>query len=361
MKDVSIKKIKAVVALSGGVDSAVAATLLKKQGFHVVGAYFRLGNFSLPSERQAEKVAKKIGIPLKIADARKEFRKRVINYFLNSYKIGLTPNPCVVCNKEIKFALLFDLMKKDRADFVATGHYARILHKTHNTKHITQKKELRVTSCELQAAKDKTKDQSYFLYRLAQKDLAKIIFPLGNYKKSEVKRIAKNLKLPISASEESQDVCFAARNGTAEFLKQNIKAKSGNIVDFPGNILGRHKGLPLYTLGQRKGIEIGGTGPYWVAGKDIGKNELVVTKNPQKILAKKFLIHDTSWINRNIKFPLRAKVQIRYHAPKVDAIIKPVARAAFSVELKKPMRAVTPGQSAVVYKNDEVLGGGIII
>ena len=357
------KRKKIIVALSGGVDSAMAAALLKKQGHDVVGVYFRFFGSTWKPNFQVKKIAKKLGIPLKIFDARKEFKKRVIDYFLNAYKKGTTPNPCVVCNKEIKFRLLFDLMRKLDADYVATGHYARVTKQSSafsclglSSGHSSKPSFFYV----LYEAKDKTKDQSYFLYRLAQKDLAKIIFPLGDYKKSEIKKLAKKLKLP-TLKNESQDVCFLDGKSVADFLRKNLQLKEGKIVDEKRKILGKHKGLPLYTLGQRKGIEIGGKGPYFVVRKNLLSNELVVTNNPKKLLTKIFFVSGANWISGQPKFPLRAKVQTRYRAERFSATIRKVGSGKWEVRSEKPLRAVTPGQAAVFYKNREVLGGGTIL
>jgi len=336
---------KVIIAISGGVDSAVAAALLKKQGFDVFGAHFCFfdGASAKKSLDKAKNVAKALGIPLEIVDARKGFRKKIIDYFIESYKKGITPNPCVACNKEMKFSLLLDLLKKYKADYIATGHYARI---------IRQK---------LFEAKDKTKDQSYFLYRLNQKELAKIIFPLGDLEKSEVRKLAKKFKFPIFGEKESQDVCFLASSDINRFLRKNIKPRHGNIVDESGKILAKHKGLPFYTIGQRKGIEIGGIGPYFVVGKNSRRNELIISNDSKKLLVKKLEVNRVNWTDKKIKLPLKAQVQIRYHAEKISAIINPSKSGRLAVETKKPLRAVTPGQSAVFYKKDEVLGGGIIV
>jgi len=297
---------------------------------------------------------------LKIVNARRDFKKKIIDYFVEAYKRGSTPNPCVVCNREMKFDLLFKLLRKERADFVATGHYARIEHVTRSMKHVTKKELLHVTCYMLYEAKDKTKDQSYFLYRLTQKELAKIIFPLGDRKKIEVKKIARKLKLPV-AGEESQDICFLPDKDLIAFLKKGIKANPGNIIDEQKNILGKHEGLAFYTLGQRRRIEVGGLGPYFVIGKNARRNELVVSNNPRKLLTKKFGINKANWISRGVKFPLVANIQIRYYSPKFSAIIKSDRSGRLTVETKKSLRAVTPGQSAVFFKKGKVLGGGTII
>lgn len=338
---------KILVALSGGVDSAVAAALLKKQGFDVFGVYFRFfdGKDAKKSLNKAKKVAEILEIPLEIIDARKDFKKKITDYFIASYKKGITPNPCVVCNKEMKFRLLFELMKKYKTNFIATGHYARVAPRNDSYK--------------LLEAKDKSKDQSYFLYKLNQRELAKTIFPLGNYKKIEVKKIAKKIKLPVFEA-ESHDICFLSNNDLNTYLGKYLKCGFGNIVGDSGEILGKHKGLSFYTIGQRKGIEIGGNGPYFVIGKKVRKNQLLVSNDPKKLLTKKFDVGRVNWINGGMKFPLRAQIQIRYHAEKVSAIIESSKFGKYTIETKKSLRAVTPGQSAVFYKNKEVIGGGII-
>lgn len=354
-----IIKEKIIVALSGGMDSAVAAALLKKQGYDVIAVYFNLfsGKKNRESLQKAEKIAGAIGIPFRKIDAKKDFKKKIVDYFISSYKKGLTPNPCVVCNKEMKFRILLDLIKKNRFQNVATGHYARIHRERKEKSEKGKTKE--DYSYTLLEAKDKQKDQSYFLYRLNQKDLSKIIFPLGNYTKAEVGKLAKKFKLPVLEGKESQDICFINKDIRA-FLKRNMNLKPGKIVDESGSIIGSHRGLPLYTLGQRKGVNIGGTGPYFVMGKNSPKNELKVTSDPKKLLAKKFRVKNVNWTSGGARLPLKAEVQIRYHAEKISAIIKQGKSGGLIIETKKPLRAVTPGQSAVFFGKNVVLGGGLI-
>lgn len=365
------QKKQVIIAMSGGVDSSVAAYLLKKQGYNVTGLYLRLFN-DAEKEKQIKRITKTIGIPLIIKDVRREFKKKVIDYFLKEYKAGNTPNPCVMCNKEIKFRFLFDELKKLKADYVSTGHYARIITKTSPASgHPSLIKEgMGEVEYILIEAKDKTKDQSYFLYILDQKQLAKIIFPLGNYKKEEIKKIARKLKLPIKDGEESQNICFIADNNPDKFLRKNIKMKPGNIVDDSGKNIGKHAGLALYTIGQRRGINIGGKGPYFVIGKNLAKNRLIVSnaKTIPELYVSSGKIGQVSWVSKKPKMPVRVLSRIRYRNPRVNAIIKSTNNEQpttnnkrYIIEFEKPQRAVTPGQSAVFYsKKGEVLGGGII-
>jgi tRNA-uridine 2-sulfurtransferase len=375
-------KIKILVAMSGGVDSSVAAALLKKQEFEVQGIYLRMADkrelkrkIASMDEKSAREVAKKLGIKFKVVDARKAFKKTVANYFLREYKSGRTPNPCAICNPKIKLAEILKLADKSGIDYVATGHYARLRRKfpiSNFSRRIGTPprrwqfpNKLQTTNYKLQTASDKTKDQSYFLYGLSQEQLARIIFPLGDYKKTEVKNMAKKMNLPVFDRKESHDVCFIS--GKAEdYMRKNIKLRKGKIVDQKGKVLGQHQGLPLYTIGQRKGIELGGTGPYYVARKDMIKNSLMVVSksdNP-KLFQKSMLVGKVNWIANNLKFPLSANVRIRYGHLAVYAIIKSNKKAderEYSVIFKEPQRAITPGQSAVFYgKDGEVLGGGTI-
>lgn len=356
-------KKRVIVAMSGGVDSSVAAALLQKQGFDVVGVFFHFWKepgmdksrenlcCSLESQEEARKVAQILKIPFYTLNVSKEFKKEVVDYFIREYKNGNTPNPCIVCNKEIKFKVLFAKLRALKADYVATGHYARILQPaTYN---------LKPKNYKLLVAKDKEKDQSYFLYNLNQKELSRILFPVSEMEKAEVRKLAKKLKLPVHAKPESQDICFIS-DGIGNFLKRHIKLKSGDIIDENKKILGKHHGLPLYTLGQRKGIEIGGKGPFFVIGKNIRKNQLLVSNSQDALFSDKALIKDVNWVSKVSKMSLKALIRTRYRNPLVYAIIKPRGKF-WEVSFEKPQRAVTSGQSIVFYaKNGEVLGGGII-
>lgn len=378
----NVKK-QALVAISGGVDSAVSAALLKKQGYNVVGVYLRLlgPEASNDHEKAAGNAAKKIKIPFHIIDLRKEFKKVVVDYFLREYQKGRTPNPCVVCNQEIKFKFLFKALSGLNADYIATGHYARI--SPHPSPSPSGRGWHEVTGegvRHLFVAKDKTKDQSYFLYTLNQKQLSKILFPLGNYDKDKVKKIAENFRLinnprknnnrlhlpsadNICSYKESQNICFIIDKYPDKFLKRHLKLKKGNIFNLNGKIIGKHEGLPLYTIGQRRGIKIGGTGPYYVVGKDEKKNLLVVTnrKNDPALYKKEAALEKVNWVVKKPKLPVKVLVRNRYHDPLTYAKIK-MQGTEYKIQYANKQKAVTPGQSAVFYsKRGEVIGGGVII
>lgn len=329
-------KKKAIVAFSGGVDSSVSAFLLKQSGFDVTAVFMRI--FDSVSEKRAEGLAKSMGIPFKVVDLKKEFKKKIIDSFVSGYGKGVTPNPCVACNREIKFGLFLAALEKMGADVFATGHYARIVKKGN--------------SFRLLKARDSKKDQSYFLYRLSQKQLSKVAFPLSSYLKDDVRSIAKKNKIRSFSFPESQEVCFAG----PDFLKKKLGKKKGKIIDKEGNVLGSHDGIWFYTVGQRKGIGLSG-GPYFVVGKNARKNELVVSRNEKDLLGKEVAFKSASWVSgKEPDFPLRVKAKIRYGHKEASGVLD---KNKFF--FNKPQRAITSGQSIVFYKGNEAIGGGIII
>ena len=357
---------KVVMAMSGGLDSSVAAALLKRAGFDVVGIFMKFwspplgkqGNrcCSPEAEIRARKVAKVLKIPFYVCDFEKEFKKRIVDYFLKEYRTGKTPNPCVVCNKEIKFGLLLEKALQFNADFVATGHYSR-LKKDKNGIHLLR-------------AEDKDKDQSYFLWQLHQKQLRRTLFPIGNYTRKEVESLAKKFKLPVLGIKKSVEICFI-KTTINDFLSRYIKPKPGLILTPDGKKIGQHEGLPFYTIGQRKGIKLPG-GPYYVLDKDLKKNFLIVTKNEKDLYKKELAAKNVNWIHP-VKSPPRSrggvahgefnrvKAKIRYrHQPASATITKNLNSKIYNLKFKKPQRAITPGQSVVFYQGQELLGGGII-
>ena len=343
---------KVLVAISGGVDSSVCALLLQKQGFEVLGAYMRLGKNYEKSERAARQVCRDLGIKFYPINLSSKFKKEVIDYFISGYKSGITPNPCVRCNYLIKFKELLRIKNELACDFLATGHYARIIKQGNNFN--------------LLRGKDKNKDQSYFLYNLKQEWLKEILFPLGGLTKEEVKKQAKKINLP-SLNFESQDICFLVKEGNItphdEYLKKYLKKNPGSIMTLDKKIIGEHQGLYFYTKGQRRGIEIGGTGPYYAADKDYKNNILYVVKNPDDLALydDKFLIEGANWLDAKIKFPFKAEVVIRYRHEAAECEIFNEKNKQYQVKLKQAERAITPGQSAVFYQGEKVLGGGIIV
>ncbi|MDP1538989.1 MAG: tRNA 2-thiouridine(34) synthase MnmA [bacterium] len=365
---------KVVVAMSGGIDSSVAAALLKKAGYDVIGVFMKfweapdenglVGGWnrccSPESEARARKVAAKLKIPFYVFNFEKEFKKRIVNYFLKENKRGLTPNPCVVCNKEIKFGLLLEKALKLNADFIATGHYAK---KIQNPRSKIQK---------LLMAKDKNKDQSYFLWRLNQKQLKRVLFPIGDYTRKEVEGLAKKFKLSfLTKVPKSQEICFVKAT-VEDFLKRYLKTKPGKIVALQGKELGTHQGLWFYTIGQRKGIGLPG-GPYFVLDKDIKENALIVTKDEKDLYKKELIAKNIIWISgRPPKFPLKIKAKIRYRHKSATATIYPnIRHTTYKIRFEQDQRAITPGQSVVFYlpaiastktgRGQELLGGGVIV
>jgi len=351
------------MAMSGGVDSSVAAALLKKSGADVIGVFMKFwsepGNNNLTkgwnrccspdSEKRARQVAKILNIPFYVIRLEKEFKKRIVDYFLKEHKTGLTPNPCVICNKEIKFGLLLKKALALDADFIATGHYAR-LKKTKDGFHLLR-------------SKDKDKDQSYFLWQLDQKQLGHVLFPIENYTRAEVEKLAKKFKLPFSGVRKSQEICFIP-NKIEDFLKRHIKTKPGPVAEQvhcgAKKIIGQHQGLWFYTIGQRKGMGLSG-GPYYVLNKDLKKNILIVTKNEKDLYRKELIVKNVSWISgKKPKLPLKVEAKIRYRSGLASATIYKIRNAKYKILFNRPQRAITPGQSVVFCRGQEVVGGGII-
>lgn len=330
---------KVAVAFSGGVDSSVSAFLLKEKGFDVLAVFMKLFD-SGDSEKRARSLAESMNIPFKAIDLRKEFKKKVIDYFISSYEKGLTPNPCVVCNKDIKFGIFLEKMEKMKADFFATGHYAKVINRR-GVFHLSRPKDLK-------------KDQSYFLYRLSQKQLSRIIFPLASYNKEEVRSIARKNKIKSVDFLESQEACFI-KGSTDDFLKEKLGERKGEIVDKKGNVLGKHKGVHFYTIGQRKGIGLSG-GPYFVIKKNVKKNQLIISDNEKDLLSREVFFKNVSWISGEPLLPTRIKAKIRYGQKMASGKLSKI-----SFVFDKPQKSATPGQSIVFYKGSELIGGAIII
>ena len=342
-------KKKVVVAMSGGVDSSVAAALLKEEGYEVIGVTMCHydGDKNLEAVHQ---VAQKLGISWHILDFTKEFKNIVIDYFCQEYLMGRTPNPCVVCNLKIKFGLLWEKAKSLGADYLATGHYAINEYDQKSKKFL------------LKRGVDKNKDQSYFLYRLHQEILPCVLFPLGKFKKSQTRELAKKYGLKNYKKAESQEICFVQDNNYRKFLTQHIKdtIKPGKFKDKKGNILGEHQGIPFYTIGQRKGLGVSLNKRMYVTEINSHKN-VIILSDDKDLYKDKLLVKDLSFISGNkLSNSIKAEVKIRYNSKKSPAIISPYDEDRVLINFEKPQRAVTPGQSAVFYQGDTILGGGII-
>ena len=367
------------IGLSGGVDSAVAAALLIRQGFEVHSVFMKCWSpesagieFSGEcqwerDQKDARAVADHLGILFETWNFEKEYKEKVVDYMIREYARGRTPNPDVMCNQEIKFGLFFDRAFEEGANYVATGHYARVREgksKPSSPEPQVEGNEKR-KNYQLLSGKDKNKDQSYFLYRIGQRQLAKALFPIGEYIKEDVRKMAKEFGLPNWDRPDSQGICFVGEIDIREFLKIYIPEKKGRIVTSSGKHIGSHIGLPFYTIGQRRGIEIGGGIPYYVAKKEPQMNTLLVAEgdNDPVLYSKRLGLKDVHWIRgEEPKFPLRCEARIRYRQPlQACTIGKSRALATIEVRFEEEQRAVTPGQSVVFYNGEEVLGGGVIV
>jgi len=351
---------KVVVAMSGGVDSSVAAALLKQQGYEVIGMMLRL--WSEPgredsnrcctpdSMAQARRVAAKLDIPFYVVDAKEIFHSIVVQNFLDGYTQGVTPNPCLICNRKIRWDFMLDHALALGADYLATGHYVR-------------KREAESGQQQLLRAVDRSKEQSYVLYGLTQEKLAKALFPIGDYPKSEIRKLAGSFGLPTATRADSQDLCFLAGEDYREFLRRNAPeiSKPGPILTRDGKVLGQHQGLAHYTIGQRKGLGIAASQPLYVLAKELATNSLIVGIEVE--LGQSELVADNvNWIA--VEPPsasFRAQVKIRYSAKDAPAEVRLMDGQQARVQFDAPQRGVTPGQAAVFYAGEVLLGGGIIV
>jgi tRNA-uridine 2-sulfurtransferase len=350
-----------LVGMSGGVDSSVTAALLVKQGYRVIGGFIK--NWSDSKElwtgecawrgerRDALRVAAKLGIPLLTFDFEKEYKERVVGELFRGYEAGETPNPDVLCNEAIKFGLFFDEAVKMGADFVATGHYARVEH-------------LADGSARLLRGLDPDKDQSYFLYRVPQNVLRRTLFPIGEFRKPHVREIAAEFNLPVAEKPDSQGICFIGKLDMEEFLRKKIPSKPGKIVDEKGDILGEHQGLDAYTIGQRQGIKVSkGEEPWYVADKNLETNELIVVQGAEhpRLFREKAVLRDLHWTHGEApSASFECEVQVRYRQEPVMALAENVGPDSLQLNFRQAVKAVAPGQSAVLYQGDECLGGGVI-
>ena len=348
--------MRIAVALSGGIDSSVAAWLLQKQGWEVIGVTMRhftdhvLGFDEQEGieavVHQAAKVCKALNIPHEVINLQEDFSKTVMQDFTSEYQAGRTPNPCTLCNRVIKWGKLLDAIIDLGIDKMATGHYIK-LEKSQGMYHLYRSSDIR-------------KDQSYMLWQLSQKQLSHTLFPLADLTKADAKQIIIDNQIPVSIHNESQEICFI-KDHYEDFLKGKISFEPGDIILPDGELIGRHNGLPLYTIGQRKGLHTELNVPLFVIGLDTATNQLIVSSDKDDLLRAEFEINKVNWIADIPGDASGLMVQIRYNSPAVEIVELKCLGDAFLVKLQESVRAVTPGQSAVFYRNDELLGGGVII
>ncbi|MFC1888048.1 tRNA 2-thiouridine(34) synthase MnmA [Candidatus Cloacimonadota bacterium] len=348
--------MKIAVAMSGGVDSSVAAALLLKKGHDVFGLTMKhydnkLYGFSSDegidaSIKDARIVADKLGIKHHIADLQKDFKEIVESNFVEEYRSGRTPNPCTLCNPTIKWGKLLEKALELGAEKIASGHFVGLKQED--------------GYYNIYKGSDRSKDQSYMLWALGQKQLAQTLFPVSELSKKKVRKIANELQLPVHDKEESQEICFI-KGHYEDYLKEKIELLPGNIVLSDGKIIGRHRGLPLYTIGQRKGLNTPWSSPLYVLRLNIPNNELIVTEDPDDLLEDSFIITNINWIQGKIPNLKDAEVQIRYNSSPVPIKEYLPVDDKLKIVMEKSTRAITPGQSAVFYRKDKLLGGGIII
>jgi tRNA-specific 2-thiouridylase len=343
---------KVFVGMSGGVDSSVTTALLVEQGYDVVGVYMKNWSKDLPGfpcpwkedYQDAKRVAVKLGIPFETFDFEKEYFDKIVQYMLDGFKSGITPNPDVMCNQEIKFKLFYELAMQKGADYIATGHYAD----TEDGK--------------LLCATDENKDQTYFLYRVSEDVLKHTIFPLGKMTKPEVREEAAKRGLATATKKESMGICFVGKVGIREFLSQYVETTPGPIIDQTETTIGTHDGAIFYTIGQRHGLDVGGGLPYYVTGKDMKKNEVYVTSNisDDKLWSNKIELTNSHWISDKPEKAKTYQIRTRHRAPLSNCNFVTISDSKATITLDDPLRALTPGQSAVIYDGEICLGGGII-
>lgn len=337
--------------MSGGVDSSLTAALLLEQGYKVTGVYMKNWTQDLPGMKcpwaddlaDAKRVAVQLGIDLKVFDFENEYRHKVVEYMIDEYKAGRTPNPDIMCNQEVKFKLFLEAALEDGADMIATGHYAR------------------VENGVLKQALDTNKDQTYFLYRVTETALRKTLFPLGEFTKPQVREMALERSLFTAAKKDSQGICFVGKVGIREFLSQYVEQVPGEIIEKQSSkVLGHHDGAIFYTLGQRHGLDVGGGLPYYVVGKDMSKNEVYVTTdlNDSNLWKNEVMIHSPNWINGTPEEGVY-QIRIRHRAGLVDADLSYVD-GQITLRLHNQQRAIAAGQSIVLYDGDVCVGGGIV-
>jgi tRNA-specific 2-thiouridylase len=336
------------LAVSGGIDSLAAGYLLKNSGKKVVGIHFITGYEKSPVENRISHIAEHLDIDIHIINCHREFKQNIVDYFIQSYLAGQTPNPCLVCNSSIKFGTILEFSKQLGATCLATGHYVRVKKDKNGLIHLLK-------------GVDQKKDQSYFLAFLSRQQLAQACFPLGGMTKTQVTELAKQKGLSCLARQESQDICFIKNKSYGEFIAQQktLTSQSGLIEDVDGNIIGEHKGLHLFTIGQRRGINCPGPQPYYVVKIDKKRNRLIVGFK-QNLTASECRVIQINWINKKPASPVKVHTRVRYRHEAALSTLFPGSDNTAVVRFEEPQFSITPGQGAVFYKGEEVLGGGWI-
>lgn len=356
------KQKTVVVAMSGGVDSSVTAALLKEQGYNLIGVTMQIwpeeeknpaapgGCCNLSAVEDARRVAEKLDIPFYVMNFRPLFQTKVIDYFVQSYLAGKTPNPCIACNQEVKFAALLDKSRALGADYIATGHYARIAFDEHSQRFLMKK------------ALDTHKDQTYVLYGFTQEQLAHTLLPLGDYTKPQIRQMARQMGLAVAEKPESQEICFVTDNDYRRFIKEKAAGKiiPGPMLDTTGRVIGRHQGIPFYTIGQRKGLGLALGHPAYVVAIDPVKNAVVIGDVADLTGHSLIASHNNYIFIDQLRQPMAVTVKIRYQSKEVPAMLVPLEDGLVRVDLQTPERAITPGQAVVYYAGENVVGGGII-
>lgn len=340
---------KALIAMSGGVDSSVSALLIKNLGYHIEGVTLTLSGFE--GVEDARKVSDLMGAPFHVVDLQELFNEKVVKSFVESYLRGETPNPCIECNKFVKFGALFDYAQENGFDKLVTGHYARVQFDETNNRYMLRK------------AVNHSKDQSYVLYNLSQDKLSKLLLPIGEFSKDEVRKIANESGFVNSDKPDSQDICFIQDGDYAWFIESYIKRKvpSGDFVDANGNFIAKHKGIIHYTIGQRKGLGISSTEPYYVIKKDVESNSVILGRENEQYV-KRFIAKDVNFILFDkLTGDMKIKAKIRYKHKETPATISPIDENTVAVTFDEPQKAVTSGQSVVFYDGEYVVGGGKIV